>query len=388
MDEKTTLQLSSSLGQLQRCLGTWNSLTPANYVYNGTTISSSDISKIFQECIDQLADINDLQNVDIVLVAVHIQGIINTTTQLNNLIPPNNPNLAPAIVNIVNNLWGLKSTLAWILPFNGKHSALSTIKIKEIETKAKLIQSTVAGFEEITKARKEIQHIQAELASTTASAQVSAAKVTDDRALIENYLADLERLVAKQKDEIEKFQTAQKNIEATLTGASKLGLAKSFVIEHERLQKLVEKWERYAALGFGALFAAAIAETYVVTNFALAGQPVKNLLEYLPPLIPPVSAAVFFLWYAIRQRGIYRNLAEDYAFKEATAMQFIGYRNEMIEDEEMLKLLQEISIKNFGANPTRMLVKDEPGTPVHDAFNAETLEKFTKAFKELKDVFK
>lgn len=60
-------------------------------------------------------------------------------------------------------------------------------------------------------------------------------------------------------------------------------------------------------------------------------------------------------------------MREDYAFKEATAMAFVGYRNEMIQDDDMLKLLKEAAIKNFASSPLENISrKDEAASPIHD----------------------
>jgi hypothetical protein len=68
-------------------------------------------------------------------------------------------------------------------------------------------------------------------------------------------------------------------------------------------------------------------------------------------------------------------MAEDYAFKEAAAMAFAGYRNEVSADSELLKLLQESAIKNFGANPSKLLLKKaDASSPIHEAID-KLLEK-------------
>ncbi|OYQ18563.1 hypothetical protein CHR90_09810 [Elstera cyanobacteriorum] len=60
-------------------------------------------------------------------------------------------------------------------------------------------------------------------------------------------------------------------------------------------------------------------------------------------------------------------MREDYAFKEATAMAFVGYRNEMSQDADMLKLLQESAIRNFASSPLEAISKkDEVASPIHD----------------------
>jgi type I restriction-modification system DNA methylase subunit len=85
------------------------------------------------------------------------------------------------------------------------------------------------------------------------------------------------------------------------------------------------------------------------------------------------------------------NLIEDYAFKEASALAFVGYKREMGEVEEMLKLLRETAFKNFGASPTRMLSKSEPSSPLHELVdkaleNQGIFDKLLQLFKALKSV--
>ncbi|CAJ3406747.1 Uncharacterised protein [Burkholderia pseudomallei] len=62
-------------------------------------------------------------------------------------------------------------------------------------------------------------------------------------------------------------------------------------------------------------------------------------------------------------------MGEDYAFKSAAAHAFVGYRNEMNDDNEMIKLLREYAAKNFGANPIRVLSKNEAASPLHNIFD-------------------
>jgi hypothetical protein len=82
---------------------------------------------------------------------------------------------------------------------------------------------------------------------------------------------------------------------------------------------------------------------------------------------------VWLAWFAARQYGFTMRLIEDYAFKEASALAFVGYKREMGDDLEMLKLLRETAIKNFGASPTRMLSKSESSSPIHE-IDDKTLE--------------
>jgi hypothetical protein len=75
------------------------------------------------------------------------------------------------------------------------------------------------------------------------------------------------------------------------------------------------------------------------------------------------SPVIWFTWFAALQYSRTMRLEEDYAFKSAAAQSFYGYRREVGADEELLKLLQETAIKNFGSNPTRVLGSNDHGSP-------------------------
>lgn len=73
--------------------------------------------------------------------------------------------------------------------------------------------------------------------------------------------------------------------------------------------------------------------------------------------------------------GYTTRLREDYAYKEASAKSFEGYKREAEQvDAEMLKRLLETAIENLGQNPIRIYDgHDNHGSPVQ-----ELLEKATK----------
>ena len=98
---------------------------------------------------------------------------------------------------------------------------------------------------------------------------------------------------------------------------------------------------------------------------------------------------VWLIWSGVRNYNVTTRLIEDYAFKEASALAFVGYKREMGDDAEMLKLLRESAIKNFGSSPTRMLSKSEPSSPLHELVdkaleNQGIFDKLLQLFKALK----
>ena len=89
-------------------------------------------------------------------------------------------------------------------------------------------------------------------------------------------------------------------------------------------------------------------------------------------------------WFSARQHGFTSRLREDYAYKEASAKSFEGYKRESKEvDEEMLKKLLEQAIDNLGDNPIRIYDgKNNHSSPAQEFFDA--LIKDEKLFKRLK----
>lgn len=153
----------------------------------------------------------------------------------------------------------------------------------------------------------------------------------------------------------------KKEISDLLENANKVGLAVSFRQQKENLSISSKFW----------LF------TFVAGILGLLTLGICYILPLLGASSPdPIAVATRFLigapliwltWFGARQYGHNLRIREDYAFKEATAMAFVGYRNEMSQDADMLKLLQESAIKNFASNPVDAISKkDESISPIHD----------------------
>ena len=299
--------LQESLKRLQnslQILRSYKQQLPQSFTFNNALITPSDVEGLLEDCIDELSDACAQTDTNQALIAVHLPNILSVSTQLTNWLSSNNPSGAvQQWQNIINHIWSLKSSLVWISPFRLTDKAISAVKIKSLESKIATIAKANEHLIQAKTLFDEIKTIQVELANLSATSQASSAQISKDRAEIEKYTKSLNALIEQQNSDIDKFHKAQEAIESTLEGASKIGLARAFVTEHSRLQKLVDKWERFVAGGFILLFLVACVELYLVVIFALDNRPIKGLLEYLPPLFPVVSAAVFFLWYSIRQQS-------------------------------------------------------------------------------------
>lgn len=81
-----------------------------------------------------------------------------------------------------------------------------------------------------------------------------------------------------------------------------------------------------------------------------------------------VSAPVWLAWLLTRQIGQRFRLAEDYGYKAAVAKAYEGYRAEAAQiDAELTKKLFGIALERLGEAPLRLVEKDSPGSPVHEA---------------------
>lgn len=84
-----------------------------------------------------------------------------------------------------------------------------------------------------------------------------------------------------------------------------------------------------------------------------------------------VSAPVWFAWFLTRQIGQRFRLAEDYSYKATVAAAYEGYRAEAAQiDADLAKRLFEIALERLDEAPLRLIEKESPGSPAHEAQGA------------------
>ena len=113
--------------------------------------------------------------------------------------------------------------------------------------------------------------------------------------------------------------------------------------------------------------------------------------EQLPIRLALTAPFIWLGWFSARQHGFTSRLREDYAYKEASAKSFEGYKREAKEvDKEMLQKLLEQAIKNLGDNPIRIYNgHDNHPSPTHELIdNIMKDEKMLGRFKEFFSIFK
>ncbi|MBN3754822.1 hypothetical protein G3N95_17880 [Paraburkholderia sp. Tr-20389] len=370
---------------------------------------------------------------DPAMKALHWSGISNHVVTLENV--RNNARQSGAAwlqsgsAQAFSALWGIRSALVWLIPVSADALQALSPGVEEIISQAHYVQSAAKlAFEskrEVekteTSAKKQLDDLQniveevrgheRAAATATTSASASAATAESQKDLVSQYMLELAESVTTKKELFDEFEKYREQVEGTLQGASKVALAKSFERRRAALTRAQYGWASAFTMGILALIGAGIYITHELissvpliptaavfssaasaagasagleTGVALKGQLagfVGVLLRFFV-----LSPVIWFTWFSARQYGHCLRLVEDYAFKEAAAHAFVGYRSEMGDDADMIKMLRENAIKNFGSNPTRVLSKDEPVTPLNDAIE-RAIEKVNpdKLIELLKD---
>lgn len=278
----------------------------------------------------------------------------------------------------------------------------------EAISKAEATSTSVAS--QVNDALTRIQGHEREASNAQTNAAGSAASANTSKQTVDDLVTALNDDVGTQKSLINEFTTNRNLVEETLQGASKIGLAKSFSARRRALETSQRIWTYIFIAGLGFLFVGASTPLWLGKSDSGIG----TLFQLVFPSIGSVSKSteasvvdvvlgyvshvlllgpgIWLTWFAARKHGQLSRLAEDYAFKEASALAFVGYRAEMGEDKEMLDLLRKTAIDNFGANPVRVLSIDEPASPVHDALirvlKKTSPDKLADVLKETIKVFK
>lgn len=216
-----------------------------------------------------------------------------------------------------------------------------------------------------------IQGYEREAGTAKTNAESSASTATSEASSVSKMAQELTASISQKDTLFKEFGDRREEIAGLLENANKVGLARSF---HDKRKELEWTWRAWAVaflFGIGGLLWIGFVELLPLLK-AGTPDPVAVAIRFLV-----AGPLVWFAWFAARQYGHVLRISEDYAFKEAAAMAFAGYRNEMGADPEMLKLLQESAIRNFGANPAKMLLKRaDAASPLH-----EMLEKILEKAK-------
>lgn len=179
--------------------------------------------------------------------------------------------------------------------------------------------------------------------------------------------SELETNKATQQHLFSAFESYREQVNMLLGDANRTGMAASFTARRAALRDPMRVW---ALVFMGAIIGLSILGLVYIEPLITAAH-----WEQIPAKLALTAPLVWLGWFAVKQYGYTTRLREDYAYKEASAKSFEGYKREAGEvDTEMLKRLLETAIENLAQNPIRIYDgHDNHGSPFQ-----ELLEKATK----------
>ena len=199
---------------------------------------------------------------------------------------------------------------------------------------------------------------QAEVLKMATVVEQISEKSASDAATAEELLRMIQEAKKAQQELFDEFNKRRDETVEYLNGANRYGLAKAF--QDKRISK-VEPAKKAARNFFVAILVLAGAGIY--ESYAILTGPISITESIAKTLI--VGPLVWLAGFYARQYTLAVRVMEDYSFKEASALAFVGYRDEVAKDDVLLGLLRAEAIAAFGANPVRLIMKhDETAAPL------------------------
>ncbi len=396
------VNLSNALNNIRSASEAWEKMAPSLPTLPND-VAPTDVSRTFEQVVGLLEVIQDAE-VDGISWAIHKGNFDSLPSQLQQTIVPHVGNIEHFISqanNIYSWLWTLKSVSLQLIPIHSEAERASPTFAQEVSARIDVMrhqfseaeslrdgvkvahQSASVHLSEIAAKQAEVEkgvatvgelrssveaHERDALASST-SASSSAASADADAKAVALCRSDLEAAISKKDALFEEFNIRRIEIASLLENANKVGLARSF---QEKRKSLTYTWIFWSLLFILAIAGLVFLSLSEILPLLRAGSPTPIAVAGRFMIASPF---VWLAWFAARQYGHTLRISEDYAFKEAAAMAFAGYRNEVESDGEMLKLLRASAIRTFGSNPTDLLLKHpDAASPLHEALET-ALEK-------------
>lgn len=259
--------------------------------------------------------------------------------------------------------------------FEGAGTALTATK--------EALTQTLAARQQVIESLTAIQQAETKSTELLATSTNSNTEIlgfeTNIKALVVGFATlkdELEINKALQQELITQFEAYRNKINDLLGDANRTGMAASFTNRKREL----------AAPMFGSIvtFLASIVGLFFVGVIYLV--PIISSSDWakLPATLALTAPFIWLGWFSVKQYGFTSRLREDYAYKEASAKSFEGFKREAGElDPILLKNLMDTAIKNLGDNPIRIYSDHEN----HASPLQELLEKSLKDEK-LMDLLK
>jgi hypothetical protein len=395
-------QLESSLQSLKNA----SPNLPATLLYSGQQLTLDDIIQSFERLVKQLKLAIGV-DVDSTLYLIHSPNVIAQFPGLSTAVTNFISTLGAAQYSdqILSNIWSTYSSLSWILPSSPSSHFLSLVtkddknklsEIEKINSKLEHAYKNISSYQNnLGEAKSHVDAIisqiekdalEASNAKTNAESNVLQSATSKDR------FDQLIIAVSDGKKDIDdllvKINEIKDKAEQTLASTSQVALADSFKNRKTDLETSQIFWIKAFSIGLFCLFSFTVI-SIAYSDFYHLPAIVRNggfdawgaLLRLL--LASPI---IWFTWFAVRQYGNNVALIEDYAFKEASALAFVGYKKDMEDDVDMVKLLRESAIRNFSYAPSRLISSSEASSPMQELFEKAFQDK--GAFDKLMSMIK
>lgn len=237
----------------------------------------------------------------------------------------------------------------------------------------------------LTKILKEAKQFRDVIEKDSAESESTLALTQDDAKMVHELTSEfialkveLDNHKIEQKALFAQFEGYRDTISNLLGDANRTGMAASFRSRKLELENPMTYW----LLLFVSSIIGIVAMGVIYFTPILA----TGKIEQLPFRLALVSPLIWLGWFSAKHYGYTARLREDYAFKEASAMSFEGYKREANDSTvEMQEKLLELAIKNFSDNPIRIYNGHENhASPLHEVLDKSLKDqKLMETFKEL-----
>lgn len=400
-------QWDEQIAQFSTAMDIWRStypkLPPAFSTSQGVSVQTEDLGKALEETGAALSRVNDSVDIDPLLLSIHQQGILSAIGQVASLSNNLQANPSPQFLDqLAQQTWTIRASIVWLMPWmeSGGNIAQMIIdldlnsKIDALQNLSSQLSQELAKSKESSKeiSDKEAQVIvlaeaikvyEKEASSAKANSEASAASAASSKESLATQLGELTAGIQKYTQLLTDIDVLREKATSTLESTSKVALAASFSDRKTELEGEKVYWKRAFAGGITILFAVGLGSTVGV--FMLPAILVDGKIEVGPLLtrFALIGPFIWFTWFSARQYGTTARLIEDYAFKEASALAFVGYQREMGGDSAMIQLLRESAINNFGSRPTKVFEKPDPTSPMHELLDKALEKGATEKFLDL-----
>lgn len=186
---------------------------------------------------------------------------------------------------------------------------------------------------------------------------------------------DISDALAKVQDAESKIVDIEQEASRVLGLASQAGLAKSYLSERSKLEKIKMAYTAIFYIGIGVM--AWVAAEYVLPAFerfvnieggySAAGAEEADvwqrtlILAIRSAILAPFVWAIIFTSNRVKKVEI---LEMDYAEKAAASLAYHGYKSEMEADPSLLERLKNGLLIRFSEHPERLLRKTPPTTEI------------------------